>query len=300
MPPPAGGVIALEFLGIMDGFAQRDHESVDALHLQAEALRRAYSDRVAYLADPAFVDVPTAGLLAPGYLASRRADIDPERATPAEPGRPEGAGRAGTRDNEGLHTSHFVIVDFEGNVVTSTTSIENVFGSGMVVPGHGFLLNNHMTDFDLTPGGINEVAPGKRPRSAQSPTLVLVDGAPVFAVGASGGPRIIAAVGQATLHARQHGTSVAEAVAAARVVPLAFPALRWDGGLAADVRSELEKRGHDLEDAPVDIANVQAAALVDGKWVGAADTRAAMGAVVALEREEQPQSAVSSSSPAMS
>lgn len=288
MPPPAGGVIVLQFLGIMDGFAAQEHGEVATMHLEIEALRRAYADRVAYLADPAFVEVPVEGMLHPDYLAARRADIDPERASAAEPGDPwhHQDGDAPTRradlDAEGTHTSHFVVVDHAGNVATSTTSIEDLFGSGMVVPGYGFLLNNHMTDFSFEPGGPNEVEPGKRPRSAQSPTLALEDGEPVLALGASGGPRIIAAVGLVALHALAHGQSVGEAVEAPRVMPLAFPTLRWDEGLPTEARAALEERGHAFQDRPLHVANAQAALLVEGAWVGAADTRAAPGAVVVV------------------
>ena len=201
-PPSSGGVGVLEILGLLARFdlARDRPPSVAAVHLFAEAGRLAYADRNRYLADSDFVPVPLKGLLDPGYLAERARLIDPSHAltSPASPGDPPGAhARDGGLDRapELPGTSNLAIVDDAGDALDMTTTIENVFGSRLMVAG--FLLNNELTDFSFVPEEdgkpvANRVEPGKRPRSAMAPTLVFDrDGGLMLVVGSAGGPAII-------------------------------------------------------------------------------------------------------------
>src|SRR5262245_52775289 len=160
-PPSAGGLAVLQILGLLErtNFARAPPHSVEAVHLFSEAGRLAYADRAKHLGDPAFNNIPVSALLDSAYL-DRRAKLIGERSMRiALPG-----------DMEAPGTSHFSIVDAEGNVLSMTTTIEATFGSRIMV--RGFLLNNELTDFDFTPGGANAIAPGKRPRSSMAPTIV--------------------------------------------------------------------------------------------------------------------------------
>lgn len=200
MPPPSsGGVAVLELLGLLERFpmARVRGGSSEAIHLFAEAGRLAYADRDHYVGDPAFVQVPVAGLIDPGYLRERSALIRPERSMRrAQPGSPAGVraafGADATAESDG--TSHLSVVDAEGNAVAMTTTVESAFGSRILV--RGFLLNNQLTDFSLVPEedgrpAANRVEPGKRPRSSMAPTFVF---------GRAGGPqagRLLLAAGSA-------------------------------------------------------------------------------------------------------
>jgi gamma-glutamyltranspeptidase / glutathione hydrolase len=190
MPPPSsGGVAILQILALLEPFElSKDRPNVlRSLHLIAEASRLAFADRERYLADPAFVPVPVAGLLAPGYIAERRKLISPDRSMSAPGPAPAGYVERGT--------SHMTIVDRAGNAVSFTTTIEAPFGAQMMVGG--FILNNELTDFTPVPEQngqpvVNRVEPGKRPRSSMSPTIVLDgDRRLILAVGSAGGQRII-------------------------------------------------------------------------------------------------------------
>ncbi len=179
-PPSSGGLAVLQMLAILQRvpFARAPPHSPDAIHYFAEAGRLAYADRGRYVGDPDFVPVPLKELLSDRYLA-RRAKLIGERSLR----------RASPGDSEAPGTSHFVIVDAEGDIVSMTTTIEAAFGSRIMV--RGFLLNNELTDFDFTPGSPNEVGPRKRPRSSMAPTIVFLDSSPVAALGSPGGPFII-------------------------------------------------------------------------------------------------------------
>src|SRR6266850_1981366 len=178
-PSSSGGIALLEMLGILEGtgYEKGGAGSASAIHFAAEVMRRAYADRNEYVGDPAFVKVPIAGLLDPAYLAKLRASIDPERATPSDrirPGKPVGS--------ESMETTHYSVVDADGNAVAVTYTLNGGYGNGITVPGLGFLLNNEMDDFSAKPGtpnmfGLvqgeaNAIAPGKRPLSSMTPTIV--------------------------------------------------------------------------------------------------------------------------------
>ncbi|WP_245605132.1 gamma-glutamyltransferase [Sphingomonas astaxanthinifaciens] len=208
-PPPSSGVGTLELLGLLDrtDIASRGPNDPQGWYLFAEASRLMYADRDRYVGDPAFADVPVEGLLAPDYLARRAALIAPTAGPPPAAGTPAGIVTAGRdRTNEPAGTSHFIVGDSNGNVVSMTTTVESIFGSGRMVDG--FFLNNQMTDFNFSPtdenGRVtaNAVAPGKRPRSSMTP-LILLNGDRSFAgaFGSPGGSAILAYVGKAMMGA---------------------------------------------------------------------------------------------------
>jgi gamma-glutamyltranspeptidase/glutathione hydrolase len=199
-PAPSGGPAVLEGLGLLErtDIDRRGPADPQAWYLFSQASRLMYADRDRYMADPDFIEVPTEGLLEDAYLDERVKLIGPTAGPPPPPGNPRGAGvRAPDRTREPAGTTHFVIVDKAGNVVSMTTTVESVFGSGRMV--HGFFLNNQLTDFSFSPtlpGGVpaaNAVAGGKRPRSSMAPAIVLDRQGRFFAaVGSPGGPSILA------------------------------------------------------------------------------------------------------------
>lgn len=285
MPPPAGGLIVQHLLQLVEPFDLSSHGATTGpgLHFLIEAMRLAYADRGIYLADPDFEPVPVLGLLHPNYVAERRALIDPGRAN-AGPGagnpwkyeeRPARASVAARSPQaEGNHTTHFVVVDRHGNIASVTSTLEDAFGSGMMVPDYGFLLNNELTDFDETPGGANQVEPGKRPRSSMSPTLVFQEGRPVLTLGSPGGPTIIAVVAQVLLGVLEHDRGLQEAVAIPRVYSTQFPHVRHEPGIPPEALEELQGKGHVPQSEPVVLGNVQAARwTLEQGWHGAADPR---------------------------
>ena len=197
-PPPSSGVSLLQMLAILEqtDIAERGPGDPQAWYLFAEASRLMYADRDRYVADPKFVDVPVEGLLDPQYVAARARLIGERAGPPPAPGEPPGVRRGRDATSEPAGTSHFVVVDREGNVASMTTSVESLFGSGRVVGG--FVLNNPLTDFSFTAvdDGLpvaNAVAPGKRPRSSMSPVIVLDGQGRVYAaLGSPGGSAILA------------------------------------------------------------------------------------------------------------
>ena len=230
-PPSSGGSTVGEALNILEGFDMSTPDRALALHRYIEASRLAYADRNRWVGDPNFSSVPLDGLLSEGYASKRRCLIGPTAATsPVAPGdptppfsssceaEPQGSAPAG---REGTSTNHLTVVDRDGNVVAYTSTIEQIAGSGMAVPGYGFLLNNELTDFDPAPsaGGSpdpNLPAGGKRPRSSMAPTIVLRDGKPFLTVGSPGGATIITTVLQTLLNRIDFGMSLPDAIAAPR------------------------------------------------------------------------------------
>ena len=207
-PSSSGGTTVGESLNILSRFNLSQMTPVQALHHYLEATRLAYADRNRYVGDPAFVSVPVPQLLSTSFAGQRACLINPNHAltSPASPGNPSagpgGCGPAATAEaqpQEGTNTNHFVIADRFGDVVSYTNTIEQLGGSGIVVPHRGFLLNNELTDFDFAPASSSAPDPnlpagGKRPRSSMSPTIVLRHGRPFAAVGAAGGATIITTV----------------------------------------------------------------------------------------------------------
>lgn len=230
MPPPSsGGVHLLEILNILgdtDLKAMGWH-SPDALHLIVEAMRIAYADRAVYLGDPDFVKVPVAALISPAYAKQRRQEIDPQKARPSSQVRaanPETLKRFGKESDD---TSHLSVVDSAGNAVSLTFTINLGFGSGVVVPGTGIILNNEMDDFAIAPGvpnafglvggDANAIAPGKTPLSSMTPTIVTERGQLRLVAGAPGGSTIITTVLQVVLNVLVYDMDARSAIAAPRL-----------------------------------------------------------------------------------
>lgn len=301
MTVPGGGPVVAQILGLVDGFDLDPGGlgSTDYWHVLLEAMRLSYADRGEYLADPDHVKVPLKGLLDPDYLQQRAHEIEMDRAQGHRPGDPwafedpddenDGAD-GGSRDPGKVqaprakgHTTHFSVVDHEGNIASVTTTIEQVFGSGMMVPGHGFMLNNELTDFDFEPGGANEVGPGKRPRSSMSPSIVFTDGEPVLTVGSPGGATIMTSVSQVIANNLLLGMDLEKAIAAPRLYSPTHPDVGWESGFSSALRSELEERGHAFADDASRYGSVQGIErLPDGTWNPVADTRSAPGGAVVV------------------
>ena len=251
-PPSSGGVHVAQILNMVEGFDLRAFGplSADAIHVVAEAMKLAFADRAHWLGDPAFAPVPR-GLMAKDYARKLAGQIRMDRASPVT--------AHGTPDEAATdvfkHTTHLSTADAEGNWVACTATINTTFGSKVVVPGTGVLLNNEMDDFSLQPGvpnafkllggDANAVAPGKRPLSSMSPTIVLKDGQPILAVGAAGGPTIISQTLLAIVNTVDFGMNVEAAVGGARFHHQWAPdELRIEEGVDAAVLKALRMRGH--------------------------------------------------------
>jgi len=209
-PPSSGGTTVGEALNILEGFPMSRLSREQALHYYLEASKLAYADRGAFVADPAFFDVPLRGLLSDSFAAERRALIG-EQALPA----PQPAGDP-SGDEQAKSTTHLTVADRWGNVVSYTFTIEQIGGNGIVVPGRGFLLNNELTDFNFATGTANSPDGGKRPRSSMSPTIVFDRRGPAVALGSPGGATIITTVLQTLVNHIDFGMSLPEAVAEPR------------------------------------------------------------------------------------
>lgn len=285
MPPPSsGGIFLLQMLGILDGFdlSQYDIQSAEKYHLYSETMHLAYADRAEYAGDPEFVDVPIEGLLHPDYLDERRDLIsldsvieEPESGdvTPYQ----EGFEREGAVEQPGDkvdgQTTHYSVIDQYGNVVSYTTTIEQVFGSGIMVPEYGFLLNNELTDFDAEPGGANEVQPNKRPLSSMTPTIVFNDGQPVLTVGSPGGQTIITSVLQTILNTYEYDLSLEDALNEPRIFTNGLDTYSYEEGISEDIISELNDMGHGFTEDPAPIGNVNSIMYNtdDGTYTGVTD-----------------------------
>ena len=278
-PPPGAGVALLEALRLLESFdlAALGPLTTARAHLELQAMRLALLDRVAYLGDPLYADVPVQGLLDPKYLDSRRKLIQPGSLGP-EPaaGRPDPVEEAAplTHWPETGQTTHFTVLDRWGNLVCCTSTIEDFFGSGISVPGYGFLLNNEMTDFNPEPGGPNEIRPLARPSSSMAPTLLSRDGKPWLALGSPGGPTIMTTVLQVILRVVDEGLPLQAAIDLPRIFASRFPRLTWELDMPAETLEGLRALGHRPAQRPTTIGSVQAIMLDDaGMASGAADPR---------------------------
>ena len=258
MPPPSsGGVALIEMLNILEQFdlESKGQHSAEALHLEIEAMRRAYLDRARHLGDPDFVDVPVARLTSKEYARTLAAGIDPKKATSSiELGRDIVTAPAA----EPEETTHFSVIDRNGMAVTSTTTLEGGYGSHVVVKGAGFLLNNEMGDFNRKPGETstggdigtpaNLIDPGKRMLSSMTPTMVLRDGKVVLLTGSPGGRTIINTVLVVVLGVTEFGLDGRQAVDAARMHHQWLPdTVRIEeGGVTPEVLAALKAMGHDV------------------------------------------------------
>jgi gamma-glutamyltranspeptidase / glutathione hydrolase len=281
-PPSSGGIGLLQMLGMLGGtgYAQAGAGSAGSIHYLAEVMRRFFADRSEYMGDPDFVRVPLAGLLDPGYLARRAATIDRERATPSDvvkPGRPVGA--------EALETTHYNVVDAEGNAVAVTYTLNGAYGSGVTVPGLGFLLNNEMDDFAAQPGAANmfglvqgeanAIHPNKRPLSSMVPTIILRDGRLFMLAGSPGGSRIPSSVLQVILNVIDFGMNAQDAVDAPRIHHQWQPdKLYLERGISPDTAALLRTRGYNLEQSENVVLGRVEAIVNDAGWLhGGSDGR---------------------------
>jgi len=282
MPPPSsGGAHIIEILNILEGFplAAQGLNSSASLHEMAEAEKLAYADRAAWLGDPDFIKIPLAGLTSKPYAEHLRSMIELDRARPAaaiRPGEPQ--------RYESDQTTHFSIVDGDGNAVANTYTLNLPYGSGLVAEGTGVLLNNELDDFAAKPGAANAYGlmggdanapgPAKRPLSSMSPTLVFKDGKLLMATGSPGGSTIISTVLQIILNVIDHGLNVAEAENAPRAHDQLWPdELRIERGLSPDTIRLLEAMGHKvvLRDAMGSANTI--VRTPDGALEGASDLR---------------------------
>jgi gamma-glutamyltranspeptidase/glutathione hydrolase len=255
MPPPSsGGVHLIQMLNMLERFpiGTYGHNGADSLHVMVEAMKLAYADRAQHLGDPDFWSVPIKGLTSKAYASHLAATIDPYRARPSAE-----IGHGDPAPYESHETTHFSIMDNKGNVVSNTYTLNFSFGTGIVAPGTGILLNNEMDDFSAKPGvpnafGLiggeaNAIEGGKRPLSSMTPTIVFKDGKPLLATGTPGGSRIITMVLQVVMNIIDHGMNIAEATSARRVHHQWLPdKLFVEPGLSPDTLAILTRRGHNL------------------------------------------------------
>ncbi len=296
MPPPSsGGVHLIEMLNVLEGYdlAAMGHNSADYLGLLVETMRRAYADRSAYLGDPDFFSVPVAALTSDAYAEKLRKQINPRRASKSAAVAP-GLGPVG----ESEQTTHYSVMDKEGNAVAVTTTLNFTFGSSYSVNGAGFLLNNEMDDFSSKPGApngfgllggeANEIGPTKRPLSSMTPTIVIKDGKAVFATGTPGGSTIINIVLQNVLNILDFGMNPMQANASPKIHHQWQPdRITAEPGVSLDTISLMEGRGFifsrsetgALQQRPMGRTNT--VMLHDGALLGAADPREPDGAAAA-------------------
>jgi gamma-glutamyltranspeptidase/glutathione hydrolase len=266
-PPSSGGVALVEILNILEGFdvAKLGNRSADAIHLEAEAFRRAFYDRADFMGDPDFAKIPVAQLIDKKYAAAWRDSIDPRHASvskdlkrPAFSELERIAQSRTTAIREPENTSHFSVVDAEGNAVSVTTTLNDSFGSRVTAEGLGFLLNDEMDDFaakqgvpnayGLIQGPANAIGPGKRPLSAMTPTIVLKDGKLFMVLGSPGGPTIITTVANVIIGVVDFSLDIQEAVNAPRFHHQWLPdGILVEDRLSPDTMNVLRSKGHKLK-----------------------------------------------------
>ncbi len=300
-PPSSGGVAMVEALNMLQGTDLKSWEDAESVHMTAEAMRRVFADRAAYLADPDFAKVPVEGLTDPCYAKELAATINPQRASSSRTvraGMPHTcATPAGTANStsaepqvivslgEGPHTTHFSVVDAAGNAVATTTTLNDSYGSHVTCSA-GFLLNDEMDDFTTQPGvpnklfGLmqseaNAIAPGKRPLSSMTPTILVRNGKLSFVTGSPGGPRIISAVLLSVLNWMRLGMDAQAAINAPRFHHQWLPdALRVERAFPESVARELEARGHKVtRSGHIGLVNAIGIDPQTGERLGAADPR---------------------------
>jgi gamma-glutamyltranspeptidase/glutathione hydrolase len=276
--PSSGGTVLIETLNILEGYKLREMGagSADTLHVSIEAMKRAYADRARYLGDPAFVNAPTFQLIGKDYAARQRATIDMTKATPW------GEATATAR-REGSNTTHYSVVDKDGNAVSNTYTLNFSYGVGLVAEGTGVLLNNELDDFTAAPGASNAYGlvgfeanlpgPGKRPLSSMTPTIVLKDGKPVLVTGSPGGSRIISAVLQVLINTIDFDMNIAAAVSTPRLHHQWLPdEVRVEHGFSEAILAALRERGHRIVE-PLGQTSANSIAVTPDGLLGAPDPR---------------------------
>ena len=288
MPPPSsGGVHVIQMLNILEGYDLRamGHNTADYIHVLTESMRRAYADRSKYLGDPDYFEVPVNALIDADYGDHLRGTIDTRRASKSKDIRP-----AATLPYESPQTTHYSVMDKDGNAVAVTTTLNFSFGGGYTVDGAGFLLNNEMDDFSAKPGSpngygliggeANKIEPGKRPLSSMTPLIMKKDGKPVFVTGSPGGSTIITVVLQNVLNVIDFDMNAMEAVTAPRMHHQWLPdVVITEPGISNDTLRILEGRGFILPKdekgnfAHTTLGRANAIMQKDGFFYGAADLR---------------------------
>ena len=285
MPPPSsGGIVMLQVLNMLEGYDLKGlgYNSAAKYHLVAESMRRAFADRAEYMGDPDFAEVPVATLIDKKYAAERRKSIDPRKASSSKE-----IGWGSIAMHEGTETTNFTVVDADGNVVTNTYTINDLYGSRVTAKGTGVLLNDEMDDFAARPGkpnmfGLvqgekNAVEPAKRPLSSMTPTIVLrKDGSLWFALGARGGPRIITAVLQTVTNVIDFGMNIQQAIDAPRIHQQWLPdeIVYEPFGMSPDTLNIMLSYGHKFAARPSNVASATGI-MIDNEGVrlGAIDSR---------------------------
>jgi gamma-glutamyltranspeptidase/glutathione hydrolase len=288
MPPPSsGGVVLMQILNMLESYdiGTLGWGSSQTVHLTVEALRRAYADRAEHLGDPDFYPVPIGKLISKDYALERFEGMDPQAASDSE------EIFAGNWVDESMDTTHFSVVDGQGNAVSVTTTLNGSYGNRIVVPGAGFLLNNEMDDFSAKPGSpnmygllggeANKIEPGKRMLSSMTPTIVVKDGATVLVTGSPGGSTIINTVLHIVMNVIDHGMNVEEAVASPRFYHQWKPdQIRFErDSISAETRSTLESMGHrGFVEAGFAYGDANSIVVQDGQIEATSDPRSAGGA----------------------
>jgi gamma-glutamyltranspeptidase/glutathione hydrolase len=310
MPPPSsGGVHLVQMLNVLEGWDLKalGHNSAAYIHRLVEVMRRAYADRSAYLGDPDYYAVPVGQIIDKKYAASLRADIDLSKASVSsaiEPGLDIDIDSLSKRreaaSKESVETTHFSTWDQWGNVVSSTTTLNFSYGSGISVVGAGFLLNNEMDDFSAKPdtpngfgliGGIaNSIEPGKRPLSSMTPTIVFgEDGKPMLATGSPGGSTIITVVLQTILNVLSFDMGIAEASSVSRIHHQWLPdQVFFESGISKDTLQLLTSMGHQIGKKPRILGSTQSIQRgQNNSTLGASDPRRQGSGAVAQDRPNQ-------------
>ncbi|MDQ0217981.1 gamma-glutamyltransferase [Peribacillus cavernae] len=282
--PSAGGFALIQLMKILEGFhlEQYDVRSWEKYYLISEAMRMVFTDKKAFFADPEFADLPLKGLLHEDYLAGRRKLIDFKTRNPKidfgnpwkyDTVKPWEVIRQ-PEDPELSETTHFTVQDRWGNIVACTSTVEHPFGSGIMVPEYGFMLNNELTDFDSVPGGMNQVEPEKRPVSFKSPTIIFKNDLPVLTLGSPGGPTILSSVSQTIINVIDYNMNLKDAIEEPRIFTPMGPHIEWEKGMDMQSKGHLESMGFAFNDVPHIIGNVQGIQIDpdNGTLFGAADS----------------------------
>lgn len=288
MPPPSsGGVVLLQILNMLEphDIGALGWGSTRTVHLTVEALRRAYADRAEHLGDPDFYPVPVEKLVSKDYARERFADMNPAAASDSE------QIFAGNWNTESTETTHYSVVDADGNAVSVTTTLNGSYGNRIVVPGAGFLLNNEMDDFSAKPGApnmygllggeANKIEPGKRMLSSMTPTIVVKDGQTLLVTGSPGGSTIINTVLHVVMNVIDHGMGVEEAVAKPRFYHQWKPdVVRYEtDSFSAETKAELEAMGHrGLTDSGYGYGDANSIVIRNGQIEATSDPRSVGGA----------------------
>lgn len=282
-PPNGGGFSLLYMLKLLEklDIGQYGLRSWEKYYLLAEVMRIMTADKLAFMGDPAFYDIPLDGLLTEEYLAERLKLINFRfRNEDVTEGNPwlyddkQPHNKKADATDPGPDTTHFIAVDEAGNIAACTSSLEHFFGSGIMVPGYGFLLNNDMTDFDPDPAGLNSVEPGKYPVSMKTPAIVFKDGEPVLTLGSPGGPTIPASVLQTMIHVLDFELDLKEAIEEPRIYNGTGPLIWQEEGIPEEVKQTLESMNYQFDSIALSIGNVQAVLMnpETGERIGGSDS----------------------------